>query len=382
MPSLRKKKGHYYARFYDPQRQPKQKEFSLRTKTKSVARQKLAQLERDHAMGLFDPWTDPVPEEGVVVLQAVRRFIKSRERKNLRPKTIEVYSETLNRFAKTLPPDMTIAQVGPKEVRAFVEGPELAAASRATYYTQLRTFFRWGVEVGLSKQDITAQVEKPRTGKKEAEYMTPSEVEQLIATIKADAKSKGGLVLPGQNVWMVDVIRLTVCTGLRRGEVCNLRWSDLDLDAGFLIVRNRDDFETKSGHERRIPLVRDALDVVRRLDANREAGDGFVFAGRGGNRRDPRYVSRRFRHFRKMAGLSDGIHFHSLRHTAASWLVMRGVPLPMVKEILGHSDIAVTQRYAHLAPGAMRSEMERAFREIENDPSRVGESAVIYTLAA
>lgn len=61
--------------------------------------------------------------------------------------------------------------------------------------------------------------------------------------------------------------------------------------------------------------------------------------------------------------LADGIRFHSLRHTCASWLVMRGVPLSVVQAMLGHSSIQVTQRYAHLAPKSFKDGIERAFSE-------------------
>lgn len=61
------------------------------------------------------------------------------------------------------------------------------------------------------------------------------------------------------------------------------------------------------------------------------------------------------------ANLSEKYRFHSLRHTCASWLVQRGISLPIVQAILGHRDVRVTQRYAHLAPDVMTSAMQQAF---------------------
>ena len=60
-------------------------------------------------------------------------------------------------------------------------------------------------------------------------------------------------------------------------------------------------------------------------------------------------------------GLPEKIHFHSLRHTYASWLVMAGVDLYRVKELMGHASIQTTMRYAHLAPDALKNEVERVF---------------------
>ena len=66
----------------------------------------------------------------------------------------------------------------------------------------------------------------------------------------------------------------------------------------------------------------------------------------------------------RLARLPDDVSFHHLRHTCASWLVMKGVPMRVVQEILGHSSVTVTQRYAHLAPGVMREAMEATFGDL------------------
>ena len=77
-----------------------------------------------------------------------------------------------------------------------------------------------------------------------------------------------------------------------------------------------------------------------------------MFKGVQGGPLDAGHVSRTFRRYRRLAKLLDGIHFHSLRHTAASWLVSRGVSLRLVQDVLGHSSIRSTEIYSHLLPGA------------------------------
>ena len=90
-----------------------------------------------------------------------------------------------------------------------------------------------------------------------------------------------------------------------------------------------------------------------------------MFRGTQGDPLNPGYVSNRFRYYRKKAKLPSDIHFHSLRHTCASWLVMKGVPLRTVQAMLRHSVIGVTQRYAHLAPEAFKNQVETAFNDID-----------------
>src|SRR5690606_33878900 len=68
------------------------------------------------------------------------------------------------------------------------------------------------------------------------------------------------------------------------------------------------------------------------------------------------------------AKLPKGVHFHTLRHTTASWLTMRGVPLAVTQAVLGHHSIAVTERYSHLAPDVMKAAMHQAFIKGTFDP--------------
>ncbi|NBB86924.1 MAG: tyrosine-type recombinase/integrase [Bacteroidetes bacterium] len=88
---------------------------------------------------------------------------------------------------------------------------------------------------------------------------------------------------------------------------------------------------------------------------------GYGFTGYTGGRMNDLYVSKQYRTYRRLAKLPEGLSFHSLRPTCASWLVQRGASLSIVQHILGHGDIQVTQKYTHLAPDVMKAAMEQAF---------------------
>lgn len=103
-----------------------------------------------------------------------------------------------------------------------------------------------------------------------------------------------------------------------------------------------------------------ALDVAEQLDAE-HTGAGYVFTGYEGSKLNDLYVSKKFRKYRRLAKLPESLSFHNLRHSCASWMVMQGVPLSVVQHVLGHSDIQVTQRYAHLAPDVMKKAMQETF---------------------
>lgn len=380
---LRQKGRNYHVEVYDPDRRPKRRWISLRTTRRDVALQKLTKLERDAALGVWDPWADAVPEAGVTLADAVGRFLRDRGRSGKSPKTVQSYRKVLDLLARTLPPDLAVDAVTPRQVEAFVRRPGLAEASAASYHGHLRAFFRWSVAAGLVKHDPMTGLEPPKAGRKEARFLSPHELERIVAAIHADAAVKGGLVRPGEAVWLAGLVVFAVSTGMRLGEIVALRWGDVDLDHGFLTVRNRPDGRTKSGHDRRIPLVAGALLVVRdRAGAQRAAGaedsDAYVFESPRGGRLDPGYVSKRFKRAARLAKLNEDIHFHSLRHTAASWLIVRGVPLAIVQSVLGHASITTTMRYSHLAPGAMQAEMDRALGEIARGEGRVEEPMPFY----
>ena len=143
--------------------------------------------------------------------------------------------------------------------------------------------------------------------------------------------------------YLKDIIEFALNTGLRKGELFALKWSDVDLHNKLLSFKN-----TKNYEERVIPLNDIALDVLRRIP--RQLHNEYVFitpaTKRGAQIVD---VKKSFKTALRDAGIQD-FRFHDLRHTFASHLVMAGVDLANVKELMGHKDIKMTLRYAHLSP--------------------------------
>ena len=167
------------------------------------------------------------------------------------------------------------------------------------------------------------------------------------------------------------MIRVAVDTGLPRGKALALRWMDLDLENGMLVVRHheQDDAPTKSGNERRIPLRGDALDALRKEHERHDPDPSAHVIVDGHNQpiRGDR-VSHRFKFFVRKAKLSgrEQIRFHSLRHSCASWLIQQGVPLPVVSKILGHSSTQITDEiYAHVSDDAVTEAMDDVFGNID-----------------
>lgn len=151
--------------------------------------------------------------------------------------------------------------------------------------------------------------------------------------------------LEGYPDHLAPIVLLALNTGLRRGELLGLRWMQVDLAGQQLTVRGS---TAKSGLTRHIPLNSEAVKVLR--DWSRRtthADDALVFPGPDGGVMFS--LKTAWGTVAKDAKLR-GFTFHDLRHTFASKLVMAGVDLNTVRELLGHADIKMTLRYAHLAP--------------------------------
>lgn len=142
---------------------------------------------------------------------------------------------------------------------------------------------------------------------------------------------------------LMPLVLVAMNTGLRRGELFGLSWSDVNLPGKLVTVTAGN---AKSRKARHVPLNYEAVDVLKRWRKQGD-GDGLVFPGTGGGRLTN--INKSWDGLVTDAKLTD-FRFHDLRHDFASKLVMAGVDLNTVRELLGHADIAMTLRYSHLAP--------------------------------
>lgn len=162
--------------------------------------------------------------------------------------------------------------------------------------------------------------------------------------------------------------------GMRKGEILGLKWENIDLKNNFILLD-----KTKNGSRREVPingtLRSTLLSLPRRLDIK------YVFYDpkTGKSYQD---IKRSFHSALRKAGIQD-FHFHDLRHTFASHLVMAGVDITTVKELLGHKTLTMTLRYAHLAPAHKVNAVEMLDKKLnENSTSQLLHNIKGYELAS
>ena len=239
----------------------------------------------------------------------------------------------------------------------------LAESTIRSAYTILRAVLDTAVRDGALASNPAAVIRRPRVTSKEAPYLTPSQVADLLHA------AEGSRYAP--------LFALLVHTGLRRGEALALQWSDVDLAKGLLRVRgtlSRIDgellvTEPKTAKSKRfVPISAPAAQLLldrraAQADERSRAGSawrqtGFVFTTEFGEPCDPRNAFRALKVAAARAGLPR-VGLHTLRHSAASVMLTHGVPLKVVSEILGHSSIAITgDVYGHVAPDVSRDALD------------------------
>ena len=176
-------------------------------------------------------------------------------------------------------------------------------------------------------------------------FLTPEETQRLVASIHAD-----------KNQIAAKAIMLLLLTGARRREVTGARWEDVDWEKRTLLVPM-----SKSGKPRTIALNAAAIALFR--TAVSDSASPYIF---------PTQLSGLFcpwNRIRRRAGLAD-VRLHDLRHSFASFLVNQGVSLYVVQGLLGHTQVRMTQRYAHLAPQTLLDAAEVAGAVIQPGPSK------------
>lgn len=143
------------------------------------------------------------------------------------------------------------------------------------------------------------------------------------------------------------ILILALNTGMRRGEIFNLRWTDIDFNDCYIYIK-----DTKSNRSRNVPINDLVVDALMGIKHESE----YVFYNPETKDRI-KDVKTAFKAACRRADITD-LRFHDLRHTAATYMVMGGVDLVTVAEILGHSDLKMVMRYAHPTPENKRKAVE------------------------
>lgn len=261
---------------------------------------------------------------------------KGRIERHIKPllgkrKVSDVTQADIRKFLKSVSDGFTASdtKTGPRG-RAIVKGGK-GTASRTVGL--LGGIFSYAIELGLTASNPVHGV-KRHPDKKNERFLSAEEL-GCLGTGLREAETQG------VNAKALNIIKLLVFTGARRGEIEGLQWSEVDFQGRRLKLA-----DSKTG-QKAMPLNSAAHEVLAALQEQAAEKSGFVFpASKGGGHYlgTPRIWSI----LRRRIGMED-VRLHDLRHSFASVGVVNGAPLMVVGALLGHANYSTTQRYAHLA---------------------------------
>ncbi len=203
------------------------------------------------------------------------------------------------------------------------------------YIAALSSVCSYGMkELGWMERNPVERIAKPKENKGRIRFLDEEELPKFLA----ECRNNNDLYL---------AVLLALTTGARKSEIMGLRWSQIDLKAGRAILHAG---TTKNDDARSLPLVGEVLSLLNSRAKVRSLTDDRIFPPTS-KAKKAEYISldKPFENVLKETGIDD-FHWHDLRHTCASYLMMSGVSPLEISKILGHKTMAMVSRYTHLAP--------------------------------
>lgn len=273
------------------------------------------------------------------------------------------WKDDLFRYNKHIKPvigSKAMIDIRPLDVLRCIPSRSLSPATRHRILTLIKRLFNWSIKFDLYQGvNPCCKVEPPRYDNSRHRYLNSDEKDRLLKALADD-----------EDQYAVRLIKFLLLTGRRRGEVLSLEWSDIDMDKALVTFR-----KTKNGKIQTVPVNDYAMAVIREAWFDTQngrcgsVGKSGVHSKAFGHSHSklvfPCSTGKRFWSFNKgwkrirtRAELKD-FRLHDLRHTFASTLASSGkVDIYTLQRLLGHSQITMTQRYAHLMPGALKDAVD------------------------
>lgn len=234
------------------------------------------------------------------------------------------------------------------------EGAEAGTVNQETSF--LHGMLRRAVSWGWIERDplVKGAFEALPDERGRVDYFAPDEWRAFLAAVDEEVRP---------------VFRTLLYTGARLNEALSLTWADVDLPGRKIVFTMR---KTRG----RLKAQRMSGALAEVLDAlPRGTPAAPVFTRKDGKAWPDHDVKRRFYRAARKAGTREALSVHSIRHTFASWLAIEGVPLRTIAELLGHSSVAMTFRYAHLSPAHLQEAVEKIETVEKSGPAQSGRNA-------
>lgn len=295
---------------------------SLHTSIKEEALARFKKIKEDLLLGISPALLTQKQVSFFDLLNKYEEFVEKNKSKTTVRREKGILRKFKNYFGNC--PASSISQ---QKIEDYLKEQKVSNASLNREIAVLKYMFKKAVEWGYLKENPAEKIKKLKIQEKKVRYFTDKEIKKILASCDDEWKN---------------IFLFFLYTGLRLSEFVNLSWNDIDFKKGLIAVQR-----TKSYKARYIPLSKEVKKILKKWKGREKP---CLFTAN--------YITHKVKKICKQAGISD-VSPHVLRHTFASRLVMNGVPLRVVKELLGHSDIKTTMVYSHLAPDYMKGIEEK-----------------------
>ena len=257
-------------------------------------------------------------------------------------------------------------------------GKQLSDATIKHCLVLIRQIFNraisWGMYEGTNPITATARENKKFlkiADNKRERFLSREEADLLLDELKSRSQQ------------LHDICQLSLYTGLRMGEIFNLNWNDIDLEHENISIKDPKSGESRNAYitpplSKLFQRIKDKVStpqplskLLQKIKGNASKANGLVFKSSNGKK--IREISNVFNRVTEKLGLNENVTdqrnkvvAHTLRHTFASWLAMQGEPFITIQKLMGHSNIEMTLRYAHLSPSHERTAVEKLARGNSN----------------
>lgn len=261
-------------------------------------------------------------------------------------KTAECVKLVVKKLLSYFSPKRRLDTILLKDVECFLESLKKNAPKGIyNYHRTLKSMWNKAKQWNYINSNPFENVKLKKRQLNKPWYVTEQQLDEIVKHIDSEV--------------VRDAVVTTFYTGCRLGEIVNLTWQDVKLNNDLLNIGNKD-FETKGRKQRIVPIHQKVKQILtKRFPKIIKREKHFVFCKYNGYPFTGDYFSRRFKRACRLAGIEEEIHFHCLRHGAATKMILNGAPLPAVQKILGHANIQTTMIYAHPDLESLREAVNR-----------------------
>jgi len=282
------------------------------------------------------PVTEPKPQMLSIKLSSFaseyKNYVSNTHSEKYLTKAVIPSFVSLQKFL----PDIPLDNISSRNIDQFISSVASKAKFAASlYHRTLKAAFNKAVVWNYLEENPFNKIKSPKVPKSFPVFISETELIHILNKTEVQL--------------FKDIFTTAFYTGMRLGELLNMKWNWIDFSQEVIIIKNSDEFSTKNKRERIIPIHPKVKTILKnRFPIGERQQNDFVFNRLEGVKLNESYISKQFKKAVRSAKLNDEIHFHSLRHSFASALVQRDVSLYAVKELLGHENIKTTQIYSHL----------------------------------